>query len=475
MRSLNNSRRSSTLTLAIALLAALSGCQRFSPTEDSAASEDAPRTIYALGHLEPATGVIDVRATPGDRLKNFINIVEDEIAPEDGVLGLLSSYDMGKAQLSALLKKRELTLQKHDQQVQLAAAQFAQAIASKAQAQAKLTELSLQQGKLEALSVACDLAEREYLRLEQLRSADPELVTSHQLDKQKNRMDLASADYAIARDTQASAKTATELAVAAAEANVVVAEITKRQADKNYEKLVVDQEIAVAREVLKRSILVAPHESPIAMRELLMVDENDNLPTTQPHPSDNEPANNEKPQYTVLKVHLRLGEVVTQGPILQLGDLRKMICVAEVHESDVKELWVGQTATLRSPAFAGRFADGPIDPKTKERSGGIKGRVVRIGRMIVSPGLANRNPLAPADRSVVEVRIEIDNDQATTNDSSPAATATKNPLDERETQDTATAHAAKHVGLQVTVKFEKKKVDGEPRFSEAGQSQEPKA
>ncbi|NOY30701.1 MAG: hypothetical protein GXP28_11200 [Planctomycetes bacterium] len=435
MRSPNIPQRFGVLALATALFAALPGCEWLSSAEEVDSAKEQPRTIYALGQLEPATGVIDIRATPGDRLKKFINVVEDKIAPEDGVLGLLSSYDMGRAQLTALLKKRELVLQKHVQQIQLAEAQFAQAIASQAQTQVKLTELTLQQGKLEALRVARGLAEGEYFRLEQLRAADPELVTGHQLDKQKNRMDLASADYQIARETHASATTATKLAVSAAEANVSVAKITKQQAAKNFEKLVVDQEIEVAREVLKRSILVAPHESPIAMRKLLLVDANDDLQATQePH---------EKPQYTVLKVHLRLGEVVTQGPILQLGDLRKMVCIAEVHESDVQELWVGQTVTVRSPAFSGPFADGPLDPPSKkgpgkERSGGLRGHVVRIGRMIVSPGLSNRNPLAPADRSIVEVRIEIDREP-----------------------ETAVLHASRHVGLQVTVEFDKAK-SGKP-------------
>jgi len=248
------------------------------------------------------------------------------------------------------------------------------------------------------------------------------------------------------------------LAVAAAEANVSVAEITKQQAARNFEKLIVDQEIEVAREILKRSILVAPHESAAAIRKLLLVDEND-VPLANQEDSEDKG----KPRYTVLKVHLRLGEVVTRGPILQLGDLRNMACIAEVHESDVKELWVGQTVTIRSPAFSGRFADGILDPKTNLRPGGIKGHVVRIGRMVVSPGLSNRNPLAPADRSVVEVRIAIDNDQPTTDDSSSATTETKHPLAESDKPGAATLHASKHVGLQVTVEFEKQKAaNGKP-------------
>jgi HlyD family secretion protein len=112
-----------------------------------------------------------------------------------------------------------------------------------------------------------------------------------------------------------------------------------------------------------------------------------------------------------------------------------MVCVAEVYEADVKNLKVGQAAVIRSPAFAGKFADG-LDPETKERTGGITGKIKRIGGVIGSPGLANRNPLAPADRSVVEVRIALD--------------------------EAATEEASHRVGLQVTVEFEESATEEAP-------------
>jgi HlyD family secretion protein len=123
---------------------------------------------------------------------------------------------------------------------------------------------------------------------------------------------------------------------------------------------------------------------------------------------------------------LQPGEFVAQIPILEIGDVSHMVAIAEVYEADAKELVVGQSAVIRSPAFAGKFANGGVG-----EAGGIRGKVTRIGSMVASPGLTNRNPLAPSDRSVVEVRVEID----------PADAA-------------ATAEAARRVGLQVTVEFD---------------------
>ena len=81
---------------------------------------------------------------------------------------------------------------------------------------------------------------------------------------------------------------------------------------------------------------------------------------------------------------------------MQLGDLSKMVCIAEVYETDISKVKPNQKVTLISQAFRDKYKDD-----------GIPGIVVEKGRLVGSPGIVNRNPLAPADRSVVEVRIEI--------------------------------------------------------------------
>jgi hypothetical protein len=141
-------------------------------------------------------------------------------------------------------------------------------------------------------------------------------------------------------------------------------------------------------------------------------------------------------------------------PIMQLADLSRMVCVAEVYEADRKEVSVGQPVIIRSPAFSGKFADGPAEEQSHRRSGGMRGRVARIGRLIAPPGLTNRNPLAPVDRSVVEVLIEIDHAaQQTAEGDAPQARRPATPDPGRNGDDSAQAQAGKNVGLQVTVEF----------------------
>jgi HlyD family secretion protein len=414
---------------ACALIAVLTlaGCNAKPTADVNGATQERPRSIYALGTLEPTGGIIAVSAIPGERLMELDpDVTENKRVPANGVLGLLASYNVGKAQLGGLVKKKELSEKNRLHQIEVAKAQKSQAEASLAQAKAKLKELELQGEKLVALKVASEIAVEEFLRLEALRATDPELVTEHQLRKRENEMQTALADFKIANDSFASAKEAADKTVAAAEANIKVADLTLAQLEQAFETEAITQEIAVAKETLKRSILLSPHVSPETIDNVLEIE------TKADHDTN---STTDRGPLTVLKVFLRPGEFVSQMPIMQLGDLSKMVCVAEVYEADVKNLTIGQAAVIRSPAFAGKFADG-IDPETKERTGGITGKIEQIGGVIGSPGLANRNPLAPADRSVVEVRIALD--------------------------ETATSETSHRVGLQVTVEFEQSATEEAP-------------
>jgi len=70
---------------------------------------------------------------------------------------------------------------------------------------------------------------------------------------------------------------------------------------------------------------------------------------------------------------------------------------AEVYETDVKHVRPGQRAVVTSRAF--------LPPYDRQ---GLQGRVTQVGRMIAAAALRGLDPLAPSDRHVIEVRIELD-------------------------------------------------------------------
>jgi HlyD family secretion protein len=100
---------------------------------------------------------------------------------------------------------------------------------------------------------------------------------------------------------------------------------------------------------------------------------------------------------TVLKIFLRPGETLGPAPIMQLADRRQMVALAEVYEADVKRIQLGQKAKIMSRAF----------PRPHDEQG-LTGTVSRIGKTIVRPELRSLDPLAQADRHVIEVRVDLD-------------------------------------------------------------------
>jgi HlyD family secretion protein len=79
-------------------------------------------------------------------------------------------------------------------------------------------------------------------------------------------------------------------------------------------------------------------------------------------------------------------------PILQMGNTDEMHAVAEVYETDIGLVRLGQRAIITSPALP--------EPLT--------GEVVQIGVSIHKNDVLDVDPAADADARVVEVRIRLD-------------------------------------------------------------------
>lgn len=94
----------------------------------------------------------------------------------------------------------------------------------------------------------------------------------------------------------------------------------------------------------------------------------------------------------VLIIHAREGERIGELGLLELGQTGKMYVVAEVYETDIAGVSVGQQAVATSPALA--------EP--------IQGRVERIGKVIGKNDVLDLDPVARTDSRVVEVFILLD-------------------------------------------------------------------
>jgi HlyD family secretion protein len=96
----------------------------------------------------------------------------------------------------------------------------------------------------------------------------------------------------------------------------------------------------------------------------------------------------------VLRIIAHEGEAIGNSGILDLGDTRQMYVVAEVNETDLRSVKIGQPATItsRNGAF----------------SQPLSGKVAQIGWQVFKNNVLDDDPAANADARVVEVKIRLD-------------------------------------------------------------------
>ena len=95
----------------------------------------------------------------------------------------------------------------------------------------------------------------------------------------------------------------------------------------------------------------------------------------------------------VLKVYTKIGEAITTSGIIDIGKTSQMYAVAEVYQTDIEQVHIGQKAIITSTAFTGK----------------LLGTVRDIGLQVSKQSILSPNPQADTDRRVIEVKISIDN------------------------------------------------------------------
>ncbi|MEG4802925.1 biotin/lipoyl-binding protein [Microcoleus sp. ARI1-B5] len=94
----------------------------------------------------------------------------------------------------------------------------------------------------------------------------------------------------------------------------------------------------------------------------------------------------------VLKIHTYPGEKVGNDGIVELGQTREMLAVAEIYQSDVDKVRIGQPTKITSDSFQGE----------------LQGSVEYIGLQVQRQNIVNTDPSANIDARIVEVKVRLD-------------------------------------------------------------------
>jgi len=95
---------------------------------------------------------------------------------------------------------------------------------------------------------------------------------------------------------------------------------------------------------------------------------------------------------TVLDINARPGEFIDIEGALTLGNVRQMVAIAEVYETDIHRVRIGQRATVSSEALGGE----------------LTGAVRSIQHMVAKQDQLGTDPAARKDARIIEVEILLD-------------------------------------------------------------------
>ncbi|TBR56972.1 HlyD family secretion protein [Westiellopsis prolifica IICB1] len=93
----------------------------------------------------------------------------------------------------------------------------------------------------------------------------------------------------------------------------------------------------------------------------------------------------------ILKIHTRVGEKISENGIVDMAQTEQMVAVAEVYQTDISKVKLGQSAVVTSQAFAGE----------------LRGEVFYVGLQVNRQNVFSNQPGENLDSRVVEVKIRL--------------------------------------------------------------------
>jgi HlyD family secretion protein len=316
--------------------------------------EEPLTNVAALGKLEPASGIIDVGAMTGDRIATMLVHEGDEVTLGQE-LARLESYPLRETELDGA--RIALADAERRKPIELT---YGQALIQAAQAGVKQAELMARDRALLAAKIALAEAAAEVAKhdLKRLEGVDTKIASAQDREHQQLRVRQAEAEAAAAHAELDKLDAAITVAKAQAAAKMAEATAGTPRLEAVLQIDLLKQNVKLSEEKLKMSVVRAPTKG------------------------------------RVLKIFTRPGETIAQRPVLRLADTSQMVAVCEVYETHVNHVSAGQTVTITSRALARP----------------LHGKVAYVGQMVAKNEVFGLDPVKAADKRVVEVRVDVDED-----------------------------------------------------------------
>ncbi|MEQ8975793.1 MAG: ABC exporter membrane fusion protein [Coleofasciculus sp. C1-SOL-03] len=318
------------------------------------------QTVTALGRLEPAVEMINLTAsttTQPSRIEQLL-VEEGDRVQVGEVIAILDNRD-----------RLQASLQKAENQVRVAQAKLAQVKAG-----VKAGELQAQRAEIARLQAdrAGSLA------------AQRAAVDRLQAEVQNARIEYERYESLYQQGAvSASQRDAKRLAYITAQQQVQQAQAELGRIETTSQEQIQQAQATLDRLAEVRPVDVEAAEAEVQSAKAAVVEAQANL----------EQGEVRSPRAgQIIKIHTYPGEKIADQGIVTLGQTQQMKAIAEVYQSDISQIQVGQPATITSPVI----------PNS------LQGTVKRIGLQVEQQQVVDEDPAANIDAKVVEVHIRLD-------------------------------------------------------------------
>jgi HlyD family secretion protein len=341
------------------------GITRFTASTQATSNQNATTSVVslpqrvevvALGRLEPQGEVLRVSGPNGERLQQ-LQVKQGDVVRAGNPLAYLETYDEKRAERDLAASQLAEAEQRLQAATAYSQAQIREATTRIQQVDRPGThEIDAQKANIRRLEAELNMASDDLRRFQNLYRDGA--ISQQSLDQQASRTRQIQEELNNARATLIRLETAWKSNLSNAQAQLKAQQANLPLTQVQVAVASARQNLKLAQARLELTIIRAPRAG------------------------------------RVLKVHTHAGEAIGNNGILDLGDTRQMYAVAEVYETDVGQVKLGQPATISS-------RNGAFDRP-------LTGRVAEIGWQIFKNDVLDDDPAARADARVVEVKIRLD-------------------------------------------------------------------
>ena len=354
--------------------------------------------VTALGRIEPQGKMIRLSPSPnlgGAKIARIL-VKEGDRVTEEQTIALLDNYRRANAALE--LARQEVKVAEADLAIVKAGAKRGDINARsaglnrvRAELEGKIAADKAEVARLQA-QLRTETAEKQAASdraLAELRNAKSEFERYQNLAREgvisESELDSRRLTLDTAENAVAEAQASYDRTIDTLEQQIEQAQAVARQNKNTLTEQIAEAEASLASvgEVRQVDIFKAQAGVDRAIAALRQVEEDLELASVKA-PSDGQ----------IIRINAYPGEIVGEDGVVEFAQTDKMMVVAEVYESDIGKVKVGQTATIRSET--GAFADT------------ITGKVSQVGLKIGKQDVLSTDPAADVDSRVVEVKINLD-------------------------------------------------------------------